>query len=83
MTQSRTTTVCVLLEGEPSECVHIQLVFSIFSDIWLISQQYSHFPMPSDSSPHLFYRMKWSLANICLLIKKNGRSLACNYHPVS
>ena len=39
--------------------------------------------MPSDSSPHLFYRMKWSLANICLLFKKNGRSLACNYHPVS
>ena len=26
---------------------------------------------------------EWSLANICPLFKKNGRSLACNYHPVS
>ena len=26
---------------------------------------------------------EWSLANICPLFKKSGRSLACNYRPVS
>ena len=27
--------------------------------------------------------MEWSLANICLLLKKGDRSLACNYRPAS